>query len=146
MARETVICDSSFVGLLTRQETTSGSSGRRDEVFTERIETASLAISVVTVAEARAGYLKAGWGGSRVAAAERHLRRFDWIPVERSHVDEWARLRVAAKRRGVALSDNDLWIATTASVREQALVTCDRDHQRIAAELPVEVVFLAPPV
>jgi hypothetical protein len=26
------------------------------------------------------------------------------------------------------------------------LVTCDRDHQRIAEEMPVEVVYLAPPV
>jgi predicted nucleic acid-binding protein len=43
-------------------------------------------------------------------------------------------------------SDNDLWIAATASSRGHALVTCDRDHQRIAPELPIEVVFLAPPV
>jgi predicted nucleic acid-binding protein len=47
---------------------------------------------------------------------------------------------------GVALSDNDLWIAATASVRESVLVTCDRDHVRIAQDLPVEVVYLRPPV
>jgi predicted nucleic acid-binding protein len=61
-------------------------------------------------------------------------------------VDEWARLRVVAKSNGIAIGDNDLWIAATASVREQVLVTCDRDHQRIAPELPGEVVYLAPPV
>jgi predicted nucleic acid-binding protein len=42
--------------------------------------------------------------------------------------------------------DNDLWIAATASVREAVLVTCDRDHVRIARDLPVEVVYLQPPV
>jgi predicted nucleic acid-binding protein len=66
--------------------------------------------------------------------------------VDRSALDEWARLRAAARARGIAISDNDLWIAATAGVREYVLVTCDRDHQRIAPELPVEVVFLAPPV
>jgi predicted nucleic acid-binding protein len=47
---------------------------------------------------------------------------------------------------GIAISENDLWIAATASLREQMLVTCDRDHLRIARDLPVEVVYLAPPV
>jgi predicted nucleic acid-binding protein len=53
---------------------------------------------------------------------------------------------MAARAGGVALSDNDLWIAATASVRSQVLVTCDRDHARIARDLPVEVLYLAPPV
>jgi predicted nucleic acid-binding protein len=74
------------------------------------------------------------------------LEGFLQIPVDRSALDEWARLRAAARARGIAISDNDLWIAATAGVREYVLVTCDRDHQRIAPELPVEVVFLAPPV
>jgi predicted nucleic acid-binding protein len=53
---------------------------------------------------------------------------------------------VAAKARGVAVSDNELWIAATAVGRRQALVTCDRDHVRLAPELPIEVLFFAPPV
>jgi predicted nucleic acid-binding protein len=81
----------------------------------------------------------------RLEAAEAQLRRFRWIPVGRPHAEEWARLRVVAKRKGIAISDNDLWIAATASVGEGVLVTCDRDHQRIAPEMPVEVVLLAPP-
>jgi predicted nucleic acid-binding protein len=51
-----------------------------------------------------------------------------------------------ARARGIALSDNDLWIAATASTSRSPLVTCDRDHVRIARDLPVEVVYLAPPV
>jgi predicted nucleic acid-binding protein len=78
--------------------------------------------------------------------AEENLRRFHSVPVRRRYVGEWARLRAAARTAGIAISDNDLWIAATASVREQMLLTCDRDHQRIAPELPVEVLFLAPPV
>jgi predicted nucleic acid-binding protein len=44
------------------------------------------------------------------------------------------------------MTDNDLWIAATASVRSQVLVTCDRDHVRIAPELAGEVLYLQPPV
>jgi predicted nucleic acid-binding protein len=61
-------------------------------------------------------------------------------------LNEWARLSAAARARGVAIGDNDLWIAATASVRESVLITCDRDHVRIARDLPVEVVYLQPPV
>lgn len=57
-------------------------------------------------------------------------------------ISEWT----AAKARGVAVGDNDLWIAATAALRGQALVTCDRDHVRLAPDLPIEVMFLAPPV
>ncbi|HEY0280043.1 MAG TPA: PIN domain-containing protein [Solirubrobacterales bacterium] len=56
--------------------------------------------------------------------------------------DEWARLRAAARANGVAIGDDDLWIAATASTHRCALVTCDRDHRRIARDLPVEVVYL----
>jgi predicted nucleic acid-binding protein len=143
---ENLVCDTSFVGHMARREIRPGRYGTWDEAVLDRIGAASLAVSVVTIAEAHSGYLSAGWGGSRLAAAERYLERFRWIPLGRTYVDEWARLRAAARARGIAISDNDLWIAATASVREQVLVTCDRDHQRIAPELPVDVVFLAPPV
>ena len=53
---------------------------------------------------------------------------------------------VAVDDPEIAIGDNDLWIAATASVKESVLVTCDRDHLRIARDLPVEVVYLQPPV
>jgi predicted nucleic acid-binding protein len=105
-----------------------------------------LAISIVTIAESRAGYAKAGWGSRRVAEDEIALAAYRPTLLDDPHLDEWARLSVAARARGVALSDNDLWIAAAASVREQVLITCDRDHLRIARDLPVEVVYLQPPV
>jgi predicted nucleic acid-binding protein len=52
----------------------------------------------------------------------------------------------AAWENGIAISDNDLWIAATASMCRSPLVTCDRDHVRIAPELGGEVLYLAPPV
>jgi predicted nucleic acid-binding protein len=144
--RETLICDTSFVGHFSRRK-------ERPDRYTHwsvddiaRIRAALLTISIVTIAELRAGYAGAGWGSRRVAEAERETAEFVPLMIDDPHLNEWARLWVAARNRGVALSDNDLWIAATAVVRHQTLVTCDRDHVRLAPELSVEVLFFAPPV
>ncbi len=97
----------------------------------ERIDSAILAISVITLAEARYGYLNAGWGAARVEREERRLASFLQIPLDPTIVDEWARLKVLNRQNGWNLADNDLWIAATASARGHALVTCDADQARI---------------
>jgi predicted nucleic acid-binding protein len=104
-----------------------------------------LAISVVTVAESRAGFLMDRWGPRRMRAGDLDLESFLQIPVDDDALDEWARLRAAARATGTAIGDNDLW-AAAASTRRHVLATCDRDHVRIARDLPVEVVYLQPPV
>jgi predicted nucleic acid-binding protein len=143
---ETLICDTSFVSHLWRRLRTPGRYEHWDRAAVDRIELALLAINVVTVAELQAGRIRDRWGGRRIAEAERSLAAFDSIAIEDPQLKEWARLRAAAWARGIAMSDNDLWIAATASTRGNPLVTCDRDHARIAAELSVEVVYFAPPV
>jgi predicted nucleic acid-binding protein len=140
-----LICDTSFVGHLTRRGRQPKGYEGWDPVI-DRVEAGDPAVSVVTLAETRSGYLNAGWSRPRMAHAERRLGRFRLIPIQRSHVDEWARLRVAARARGIVLSDNDLWVAATANISGHDLVTCDRDHVRIAPELAIEVLYLQPPV
>jgi predicted nucleic acid-binding protein len=144
--RQTLFCDSSFVGHLARRDDKPERYEHWDEAILTRVESASLAISIVTIAESRAGYAKAGWGNRRIAKDELALATYWPILIDNQYLDEWARLSVAARSRGVAVSDNDLWIAATASVRESVLITCDQDHLRIAGDLPVEVVYLQPPV
>ena len=146
MAGETLICDTSFLGHLRRRVRTPARYEHWDSATIDRVEAASLAISVVTIAETRAGYRLADWGTKRIESTERELRRFLPIPIRRHDANEWARLRITAQTGGVAISDNDLWIAATASTCRSPLVSCDRDHKRIAPEMPVEVVYLAPPV
>jgi predicted nucleic acid-binding protein len=144
VSRETLICDTSFVGHFSRQRRQPARYVHWDEKVLGRVLDASLAMSVVTIGEMRAGYRLANWESSRIADAEQSLQRFYAIPVRRRYVGEWARLRTVARTTGIAISDNDLWVAATASRREEVLVTCDRDHLRIADELPGEVVYLAP--
>ena len=146
MAGETLICDTSFVWHLWRRSLRPVQYGHWDTATVDRVRAAMLAISIVTLAEARAGQVKRGWGGRRIAQYERILAAYLLVTIDDPHLNEWARLWAAAQARGVAIGDNDLWIAATASVRKETLVTCDKDHLRIAPELGVEVLFLAPPV
>ena len=146
MSRETLVCDTSFVGHLLSREEAPDRYAHWDESVMEWVTAERMAICIVTLAEIRAGYLNAGWGSPRIRDAERKLARYLPLLIDDPHLNEWARLSTAARATGVALSDNDLWIAATASVRGQVLVTCDRDHVRIAPELAGEVLYLAPPV
>jgi predicted nucleic acid-binding protein len=141
-----LICDTSFVGHLLRRNARPDRYTHWDESIMDRVQAGTLVVSIVTIAEARSGFVNARWGGRKIAREELRLGEFFPVLIDDAHLDEWSRLAIAARRRGVALSDNDLWIAATASVRAQVLVTCDRDHVRIARDLPVEVVYLQPPV
>jgi predicted nucleic acid-binding protein len=142
---EVIVCDTSVVGHLLRSRRDKRRQGRWDGPLFGRLDAAVLAISVVTVAESRAGFLMGRWGRRRMRAGDLDLESFLQIPVDDDALDEWARLRAAARAAGTAIGDNDLWIAA-ASTRRHALATCDRDHLRIARDLPVEVVYLQPPV
>jgi predicted nucleic acid-binding protein len=146
MRRETLIFDTSVIGHLSRRKERPGRYAHWEQRLVERVEAAVRVISVVTLAELHAGYLGAGWGRQKTVAAERMLSSFIPVFIDDPHLREWARLWVAARSRGIAVSDNDLWIAATAIVLGRGLVTCDRDHVRLAPDLPVEVMFLAPPV
>jgi predicted nucleic acid-binding protein len=146
MRRETLICDTSVVGHLLRRRLDPGRFAHWDQGAVDRIEAALLAVSIVTIAELRAGYIGAGWSSRKVADAERKVAEFVPVLIDDPQLNEWARLWAAARARGIALSDNELWVAATASPRSRTLVTCDRDHVRIAPELSVEVLYLQPPV
>jgi predicted nucleic acid-binding protein len=143
---EVLVCDTSAVGHLLQCRTHPERYVQWGAPVLDRLRTMVLAISVVTVAESRAGFLIGRWGSRRTRSANRALEEFLQIPLDRGALDEWARLRAAAKENGVAIGDNDLWIAATASVRQHVLFTCDRDHVRMAPELGSEVLFLQPPV
>jgi tRNA(fMet)-specific endonuclease VapC len=146
VATETLVCDTSFVSHLRRRRQAPARYGHWDTTTVDRVEGARLAVSIVTIAELRFGQLRGGWGVRRIVESERSLARFLPLAIDDPYLDEWARLRYNAMANGIAIGDNDLWIAATASVRESVLVTCDRDHVRIARDLPVEVVYLRPPV
>lgn len=110
-----------------------------------RVDAAIRAITPFTQAEVRYGAIKADWGERRITEVMRALEACLLIPLDPSIVEEWARLRARAESAGVGgLSDNDLWIAATASARLLPLVTADQDQARLEPLLGIEVVWLPP--
>jgi predicted nucleic acid-binding protein len=128
---ELLLCDTSFVAASAKRSAHPEQFAHWLSETVDRIDIAILAISVITLAEARYGYLNAGWGTTRIEREERRLAGFLQIPLDLTIIDEWARLKVRSRQNGWNLADNDLWIAATASARGHALVTCDGDQARI---------------
>lgn len=141
---ERLLCDTSFVGASAKRLARPGLFAHWPTDTIRRIDAAILAISVITLAEARYGYLNANWEAARIDREERRLAGFLQIPLDPSVIDEWARLRVLSKQNGWNVGDNDLWIAATASARRYALVTCDGDQARIA-DARFDVLLLPAP-
>jgi predicted nucleic acid-binding protein len=141
---ERLVCDTSFVGHSAKRSARPERYVHWPAETLARIDAAILAISVITLAEARYGYLNAGWGPARIDREERRLAGFLQIPLDPTVVDEWARLRVLSRQNGWNVGDNDLWIAATASARRHALVTCDADQARIV-DPGLEVLHLPAP-
>lgn len=141
---ERLLCDTSFVGASAKRSAQPDRFLHWPKPTLDRLDTAILAISVITLAEARYGYLNAGWGAARVEREERRLASFLQIPLDLATVDEWARLKVLSRQNGWNVADNDLWIAATASARGHVLVTCDADQARID-DPALQVVHLPAP-
>lgn len=125
--RELFLADTSFVSAWRTNAVTSSSTAQWPEQMVRRIEDATVFISVVTVAEVRAGHLKARWGARRRLEAERWLGQYERCDVDQSVADAWAKLKEATRRRGRPCGDNDLWIAATGFARGIPVLTCDRD-------------------
>ncbi len=92
-----------------------------------------LAVSVVTVAELRAGVLAA----TDVVTRNRRLvtltemLTLEAMPVDERVAEEWAKLRVLLRGRGHRMPVNDSWIAATAMSLEVPVVTQDDDFDGI---------------
>lgn len=77
-----------------------------------------MAIAPQTVAEARYGALKAGWGPKRVTEVEEMLRQARLLPVDRETIEQVAQTRSRCRAVGHPLHqkehNGDLWIAAAA--------------------------------
>lgn len=123
-----VLCDTSVASQLI----VGAPTGHWPEDTLARLARSVKTVSVVTVAEIRAGQIKAGWGERRRADAAHALAGYLWAPLDPAIVDEWARLSALAKRGGIGIGDNDVWIAATALRHGWPLATSDADHVHLA--------------
>lgn len=142
-APETLLCDTSYLGVIRASERRPYLTAGWPVDVVERIRSAVLAISVITIAEERAGEVKNGWGEKSVREAAERRRSFLWIPLDVGIVERWAELDAQCKLHGArGCDDNDLWIVATGVERELVLVTCDKRQSEIPTPKPA--IYLQP--
>jgi len=134
-----VSADRAPVGLIDTSVLVAVEKGRplRDEALPERS-----AVSIVTVAELRAGVLAA----PDIESRDRRIVTLEGVkgaailPVEAQVARAWAAMRayLAASERGVSV--NHIWIAATASAHEIPVVTQDRDYDALSGVMGLTVI------
>ena len=127
------------VGLVDTSVLVAVERGRplRDEALPKRS-----AISIVTVAELRAGVLMA----PDVESRDRRIVTLEGVkgatilPVEGKVARAWAAMRayLAASERSVSV--NDVWIAATAAAHEFPVVTQDHDYYALNGVMGLTVI------
>jgi predicted nucleic acid-binding protein len=94
----------------------------------------SVAISIITVAELRAGILSA----PDIESRDRRLYTLERIAgttilaVDHKIAQTWAGMRAYLAASGERVSGNDLWIAATAASTGMPVVTQDRDFHALS--------------
>jgi predicted nucleic acid-binding protein len=94
-----------------------------------------VAVSVITIAELRAGVLAA----TSLDVRDRRLGTLtaalslDPLPIDDDVAQRWARLRVALRDEGLRMGINDSWIAATAMAHGVPVVTQDDDFPVVEA-------------
>jgi predicted nucleic acid-binding protein len=130
---EVILCDSSFFGYQERALVAPATVAHWAASDVARVDAAILAISVIALAEIRAGRAYANWGPKRCDAQDARMAAFLAIPLDDKVVDEYVALH-AWSLKGHQTPHNDLWIAATALARGLPLASCDKHFQAIARD------------
>jgi predicted nucleic acid-binding protein len=94
---------------------------------------ASLAVSIITVGELRAGVL----GAQDLATRSRRLATLELVmtlepvPIDASVAEAWAELRIRLRDAGTRMKVNDSWIAATALALGVPVVTQGADFDGV---------------
>lgn len=101
-------------------------------------------VSVVTVAELRAGVLAAtdlGVRARRLATVEA-VAWLEALPIDTAVAAVWAEMAVRLRDAGRRVGVNDVWIAAVAAANELPVVTQDADFDALADLGLVDVVMV----
>jgi predicted nucleic acid-binding protein len=138
---EVLVCDTTFFSLAGAAAAKPDWTQHWAEEVVARINRAVLAISVITIAEVRAGCIQAKWSRARRQREEDRMKSLARLPLDDEVLEMWAGLRASTRSVGTTCQDNDLWIAATAKSRELPVISCDLDFQRLE-EHGVQVIYL----
>jgi len=93
-----------------------------------------VAICSVVRGEIRYGIERLPQGKRRQELETKSVKLFAILPCEpvpEAAGDHYARVKLTRERKGLALDENDLWIAATALALGSVLITRDSDFQMI---------------
>lgn len=119
------------VGLLDTSAVIASQEGRP---LAEEKLPAETVISIVTVAELRAGVL----GATDIETRDRRLATLERagraavFPIDHRVAETWAGMRAYLAASGGRVSVNDLWIAATAAANRMPVITQDRDFYALS--------------
>lgn len=119
------------LGLLDTSAVIASKEGRP---LDEEALPAETVISIITVAELRAGVL----GAPDVGTRDRRLATLEWVskaaifPIDHRVAETWAGMRAYLASSGQRVKVNDLWIAATAAANRMPVITQDRDFYALS--------------
>ena len=100
---------------------------RYGHIFVDRTEI----LPLPAVAELLQLPLRRNWGHAKVADLRQFIKEYTIHMPSETTAELWANIRTQCSRVGIAVSDNDAWIAATALEAGCELVSYDRDHARM---------------
>lgn len=139
---EVLVLDTGVIGLLRFRRHKPERIAHWPSESVDRMGAAITTMSFVSRAEINAGLLAPEVDPKFAKRERERTAAITVLPLDQPTIDEWARLHAHLRAKGVEISDNDLWIAATASSRSHPVVTCDGDLTRLADQL--EVIHLPP--
>ena len=95
-----------------------------------------LVLPIIVISELMQGALMDDWGRPRRAAVVAYVNRLLHFGVTFASAFHWATVRAECRRQGIAVAENDAWVAATALTLDGVLLTHDRDHLRMQAAVP----------
>ena len=139
--RELLLLDTNVVIQVCRGKDTGE---RIDQAYGLRSRPERPLISVITIGECLAFAKRAHWGESKLATLREMLAEFVVVDINsRDVLERYAEIHAMSVQSGWNLSDNDTWIAATASVTDAVLLTTDRDFERVDGRL-LKHVYISP--
>ena len=138
-----LVLDTNIVVHLTR----GNEFGRSlDQAYGLRARSERPLISRVTVGELLSLADQFRWGQPKRARLMELVRELVVVEIGAEAItDAWARFHTFLRTRGRVVSDNDLWIAATASAAGAVLLTTDKDCGALVDEGWLDWIYIDPP-
>jgi tRNA(fMet)-specific endonuclease VapC len=103
------------------------------------------AMCEVSVGELLAFANASHWGGKRKESLMDRLKSSLILPISHPGVHQrWADIQSTLQREGIAVGQNDVWIAAMASVTGLTVLTTDKDFRRVRDLKLVGAVIVDP--